>query len=101
VFLGECVILPEPEAAIEVGSIGPVVVVVHVNVDDTILAAGIKFSASPLHVVCERVADVLVRTGTGFTVTTTGTETPGQPFAQGVIVYVTVPFETPSLLLSV
>ena len=90
--------MPIPDVVIEEGLIGPATVVVQLNVVVPIFAVGIKLSASPLQVVCASVVEVFVTTGTGFTVTVTGKVGPAQPFAHGVMAYVTEPFETPSLL---
>ena len=85
-FFGACVILPAPDAVMDAGSRGPVVLVVQLNVAVPMVAVGMKFNASPLHVVVAREVDEFVRTGAGFTVTVTGRVGPGQPFTHGVMV---------------
>lgn len=71
--------LPVPEAATEAGLIGPAMIVVHENVVAPMLAVGTNVNVSPLQMVCAKLVEAFVMTGTGFTVTVTGNAGPGQP----------------------
>jgi len=77
---------PDPDAVTDPTLIGPLIVDVHENVDAPILLVGTKLSGSPLHIVCAKLVEELVTTGTGFTVTVTGNDGPGQPKAEGTMV---------------
>ena len=63
-----------------------VTALVQLNVVPTMLDVGVKFSAAPLHIVVCNCVEVLVITGTGFTVTVTVIGVPLHPFDVGVIV---------------
>ena len=79
------------------GSIGPLITDVQVNVAPTMLVVGKKFNGSLLQICCDKSVGLLVITGTGLTVTVTSINAPLQPFANGVILYTTVPFDIPSV----
>ena len=64
------------------------------------LDVGVKLNAVALQiVVCNEVAELVI-TGDGLTLTTTSMNNPSQPFALGVILYVTVPCVRPSVLVN-
>ena len=64
------------------------------------LDVGVKLNAVALQIVVCSCTAVLVMTGVGSTVTVTSVVGPLQPFALGVILYVTVPLVTPSVLVN-
>ena len=64
------------------------------------LLVGVKFNAVPLQMVVCNCVEVLVMTGAGLTVTVTSMKLPLQPFAVGVIRYVTLPLVIPSVEFS-
>ena len=76
-----------------VAPVTPVWEMVQLNVVPATLLVRSMSVVSPEHNVC--VAGVAVATGIGFTVTVTTIGIPSQPFAVGVIVYVTVPVTDP------
>jgi hypothetical protein len=96
VFTGVSVIGPVPLAETPVNV--PLTEDVQVIVVPPIVEVGRKFNAVPLHTDCIRLAAELVMTGTGVTVTVTSNGVPGQPLADGVIRYTTVPGFIASLL---
>ena len=63
-----------------------VTALVQLNIVPPMLDVGVKFSAAPLQIVACNCDDVLVITGTGFTVTVTLIGVPLHPFDVGVIV---------------
>ena len=64
------------------------------------LDVGVKLNATPLQIVVCNCTAVFVITGVGSTVTVTSVVGPLQPLAAGVILYVTVPEVTPSVLVN-
>jgi hypothetical protein len=77
---------PDPEDVTDAGLIGPLVVAVQEKVVEPMLAAGTKLKLSPLQIVWERLVELFVSTGTGFTVTVTWKVGPAHPKAEGVMV---------------
>lgn len=100
VFTGVSPIVPVPEAFTEAALMGPLMVDIQEYVVPAIVDVGRKFSVSLLQICLEKSDALLVITGTGVTVTVTSTGAPSQPFAEGVILYTTVPLFTPSELVS-
>ena len=98
-FAGASVIAPVPLMDTLAGIIGPVIELVHANVVPAIEEVGKKFNTSVLHICCDKSTGLLVITVTGLTVTTTLIGIPGHPFAEGIIVYVTVPLVNPSVAI--
>jgi hypothetical protein len=98
VFVGVSVIAPLPLALTPL-IVPPTTVVVQVYVVVPIVLVGVKLNAVPLQIVVCNCGAVFVITGTGFTVTITSVNVPLQPFALGVIRYVTVPLVMPSVLV--
>lgn len=97
---GASVIVPLPLAVTLEASIGPVMTLVHEYVVPPIVDVGVNASAVPLQTCCEYEDAEFVRTGTGLTVAVTTRTGPGHPFADGVMVYVTVPLLIPSVLVN-
>ena len=85
VLIGVSVIGPLPETVTDPALMVPVITLVHVKFVPAMLAVGAKLSGKPLQICCENDAAELVRTGIGLTVTVTGTATPAQPFALGIM----------------
>ena len=98
VLTGVLLTAPVPDALTEAALIGPAIVEVHEYVVPAIVDAGKKFNVSLLQICNEKSAAGFVIAGTGVTVTVTSRGSPGHPFARGVILYTTVPVETPSEL---
>jgi hypothetical protein len=99
VFIGVSVIEPVPLAVTPLST--PLTDEVQDIVAAGIVDVGRKFKAVPLQIDCIKLAGVLVIAGTGFTVTVTSNGLPGQPFAEGVILYTTVPELIPSVLVRI
>src|SRR5690606_22472968 len=78
------------------GAMGPMIVEVQFTTAAGIVVTGVKLNASPEHIWTLNSAGAFVSTGTAFTVTVTSTNGPGQPFADGVMRYTTVPSFNPS-----
>ena len=84
VFTRTSVIGPLPDNVLPV--MPAVTALVQLYVVPPMLEVGVKFNADPLHIVVCNWVEVLVITGTGFTVTVTLIGVPLHPFELGVIV---------------
>jgi hypothetical protein len=99
VFTGASVIAPLPDA-LTPEVISALAVEVQLKVAPTIEVLAVKFSEALLQISVWSCVAVLVICGDGSTVTVTSVVDPLHPFADGVILYVTVPLVTPSVEVS-